>query len=153
MATFSAWLASDGLRLSSVLEQHREQICEIVSKRLATVYPNLCYDDSRPDAEYFQRHTFSEVPRRFQRVLQAVLLFQSLDVIEHEYRWGWKILPNYGVTRQQLRTQVRWYFDALRLSIPLESADLPHVSTLESTILEIIERVTAAEILVYHRNA
>ena len=92
------------------------------------------------------------MPRRFQRVLQAVLQFQSLDLIEHEYRWGWKILTSYGVTRQHMRTHVRWYFDALRLSIPLKPADLPHVSTLEDMILQIIERVTAAEILVYHRT-
>lgn len=150
MATLNDWMQNNGLRMAQALDEHRDQICGIVSKRLATVFPSLCYDPVRPDAVYFQQLTFVEVPRRFQRVLQAVLLCQSLDVIEHEYRWGWKILPAYGVTRKHMRSQVRWYFDALRLSVPLEATDIPHLNTLEQAILDIIERVTAAEILVYN---
>lgn len=151
MTAFNAWLATRGPEIAKSLDSQRDQICGIVSTRLATVFPTLCYDTSRPDAAYFQQHTFVEVPRRFQRVLQAVLMFQSLAVMEQEYRWGWSILPSYGVTRQHMLTQVRWYFDALRISLPLDAADSLHLSTLEGSILEIIDRITMVDLVEYRQ--
>jgi hypothetical protein len=144
MDAFTDWLVVRGPAVTRAMNLHREQICGAVSARLATVFPTLCYDPQRPDAARFQQHTYYEVPRRFQRVLEAVILFQSLTIIEKEYIWGWPILITYGVTRQQMLAQVRWYFDALRTSIPFEPADLPNLTILEKSILQIVHQVTAA---------
>lgn len=143
MDAFTDWLAVRGPAVTKAMAAHRDQICGIVSGRLATVFPALCYDPQRVDAERFQQHTYYEVPRRFQRVLEAAILFQSLTIIEKEYVWGWPILANYGVTRQQMLAQVRWYFDAMRTSIPLEPSDLPQLTALEKSILQIVHQVTA----------
>jgi len=34
--------------------------------------------------------------------VQTALQFQTLAVVEREYRWGWGILQRYGVERQHL---------------------------------------------------
>ena len=147
-----AWLAARGSQLSTALDKHGEKICAVVSTRLAATFPLLCYDSARGDAEFFQQHMFQEVPRRFQRVLQAVLLFQSLAAIEQEYRWGWTILSHYGIAPLHLLAHVRWYFSALRATIPLDASDIQPLDILERNILQIIEEVTASAALPYKQH-
>lgn len=152
-AALDVWLAARGPQLSGALDKYGEQICTVVSTRLAATFPTLCYDSTRSDAEFFQQHMFHEVPRRFQRVLQAVLLFQSLAMMEQEYRWGWTILFHYGIAPLHLLAHVRWYFSALRAAVPLDTSDIKPLDTLERSILQIIEEVTASAALLHKRPA
>jgi hypothetical protein len=142
MLTLDAWLATRGPGFAGVLESQREQICDVVAARLASAFPTLCYDAHRPDALEFQRLTFHQTPRRFHRLMQVVLLLQSLQVIEREYRWGWPILQRYGVGRQHLLSQVRWYFEGMHALTAPDPIDAPYLEALEAKVLQMIEQIT-----------
>jgi hypothetical protein len=141
MLTLEEWLAQRGAGLATALDNHRELICGTVSTRLATSFPTLCYDASRADAQAFQQHTYHETPRRFHRLLQVMLHFQAIEVIEREYRWGWPVLQRYGVERYHLLAQVRFYFEAARAHLRIGEADRTQLEELEAMILQIISQV------------
>jgi hypothetical protein len=143
MLKLEAWLAGYGSGIAAALEYQREPICDIVSNQLATRFPTLCYDSTRCDAIAFQQLTYHETPRRFHRLLQVLLCLQSLEVIEREYRWGWPVVQRCGVERHHLLAQVRWYFDAARVYVPLQHEDHAQMNELAATILRIIEEVTS----------
>jgi len=137
-----AWLARRGNVVAATLDSSHESICDRVSARLAAQFPTLCYDAGRPDAYAFQQHTFHETPRRFHRLLQVLLQFQALEVIEREYRWGWPILQRYGVDQRHLLAQVQFYFEAVRDVAPLDGDDQEPLAELEAAILQVVEQVT-----------
>jgi hypothetical protein len=143
MATLEAWLEANGGRVAALLEDQRDLICDLVSNRLSTAFPSLCYDPARPDAVAFQRLTFIETPRRFHRLMQVVLRFQTLMVIDREYRWGWPIMQRFGVSRHHILSHVRWYFDVVRTSSTLDTADLPYIEQLSSRVQQIVSLATA----------
>ena len=143
MGALEEWLAQRGPAIAQALDAEREPICAAVSSHLAMAFPTLCYDSTRPDALAFQQRTFRETPRRFHRVLQVVLLLQTLEVITHEYRWGWPVIARYGVERHQVIMQVRWYFEAARTYAALQPTDAAPMSELAATILQIINQITA----------
>lgn len=139
------WLAQRGPALAVALESQREPICDEVASRLATTFPTLCYDPGRPDAQQFQQQTYQETPRRFHRLIQVLLLFQTLSVIEREYRWGWPLLQRYGVERRHLLTHIRFYFEGTRAKVALSAEDVANLALLEAEILAIVEQVTRPE--------
>src|SRR3954469_10737766 len=132
MLTLDTWLATRGPGFATVLESRREQICDMVAARLASAFPTLCYDPHRPDALEFQRITFYQTPRRFHRLIQVVLLLQSLEVIEREYRWGWPLLQRFGVTQQHMLSQARWYFEVSYALTTPDPIDMPYLEALEA---------------------
>jgi hypothetical protein len=142
MATLETWLESSGARVAAQLDDQRDLICDLVSNRLSVAFPSLCYDPSRPDAVAFQRLSFIETPRRFHRLMQVVLRFQTLMVIDREYRWGWPIMQRFGVSRHHILSHVRWYFDVVRTSSTIDSADLPYIEQLASRVLQIVGQAT-----------
>ena len=142
MLTLEKWLAHRGAGMAAALDNRRETICGTVSARLATSFPKLCYDESRADALAFQQHAYHETPRRFHRLLQVLLQFQSIEVIEREYRWGWPVLQRHGVERHHLLAQVQFYFEAARAHLPIDDIDLKLLDELETAILQIISQVT-----------
>lgn len=147
MSTLDHWLAARGPSIAGALEERREQICESVSVRFADAFRSLCYDDSRPDADSFQRLTFHETPRRFHRLLQVVLRLQAPSVVEREYRWSAGILPRFGVTDRHMLALVRWYFEAARVAIAIDSSDRQHLNLLEVQVVQMIERSISVESL------
>ena len=128
--------------MASALDDQREQICAEVTARMAAAFPLLCYDPTRPDAIAFQQQTFRETPQRLHRLIQAVLRFHVLTVVEHEYQWGWTILPRYGVEQHHLLAQMRFYFAEARARAMMSSEDRTSFDSLEATILQIIEDIT-----------
>ena len=114
MTTLEAWLELHGAQIASVLDDQRDYLCDMVTNRLTTAFPSLCFDPTRPDAVTFQQQVFRETPRRFHRLMQVVLRFQTTLVIEREYRWGWSIMPRFGVARHHMISHARWYFDTIR---------------------------------------
>jgi hypothetical protein len=149
MLTFDSWLATRGPGFAMVLESQREKICDSVASRLASAFPTLCYDPNRPDALEFQQLTYSQTPRRFHRLIQVVLLLQSLEVIEREYRWGWPILQRYGVGRQHLLSQVHWYFEGSHALAAPDPVDVPYLEALEGKVLQMIEQITVVALPAY----
>jgi hypothetical protein len=143
MTALEAWLELHGAQVAGVLDQHREGLCDMVTNRLATAFPSLCFDASRPDAVAFQQHVFKETPRRFHRLIQVVLRFQTMMVIEREYRWGWAIMPRFGVARHHMINHARWYFDTVRGSSLVTRDDMSHLDLLSTNIVHIIEQITA----------
>jgi len=143
MLKLEVWLAQSGPRIAEALESQRELICDSVSNQLATSFPTLCYDPTRYDAIAFQQLTYHETPRRFHRLVQVLLLLQSLEVIEREYRWGWPVVRRYGVERHHMFAQVRWYFEAAREHVALNPEDGAQMNDLATAILRIIEAVTS----------
>ena len=144
MMTFETWLEQTGPQIAHLIDDRREPICDAVTNRLTTAFPSLCFDSSRPDAVEFQQHTFKETPRRFHRLIQVVLRFQTTLVIEREYRWGWAIMPRYGVARHHMISHARWYFDTVRLTGLLGRDDLAQLDQLAARVLQIIDQITAA---------
>jgi hypothetical protein len=143
MRKLAAWLDGYGPGIAEALEHQREPICDNVSNQLAARFPTLCYDATRYDAIAFQQLTYHETPRRFHRLVQVVLYLKSLEVIEREYHWGWPIMRRYGVERHHMLAQARWYFDAVRIYVPLSHEDHAQMSDLATAILCIIETVTS----------
>jgi hypothetical protein len=144
MLTLDAWLATRGPGFATAIDARREPICDLVATRMASAFPSLCYDPHRPDALEFQRLTYQQTPRRFHRLMQVVLLLQTPEVIEREYRWGWPILQRYGVGRQHMLSHVRWYFEVTRALTALDPLDAPYIEMLEDKVLQMIEQITAA---------
>lgn len=142
MLTLDTWLATRGPGFASVVESRREPICDMVAARLASAFPSLCYDPQRPDAFEFQKLTFHQTPRRFHRLIQVVLLLQTPEVIDREYRWGWPILQRYGVGRQHVLSQARWYFEATRTLTTPDPLDTLYLNALEEKALGMIDQIT-----------
>lgn len=143
MGKLEEWLAQRGPTVAVALDEQHEAICAMVSSCLAATFPALCYDPARPDALAFQQHMFRETPRRFHRLMQVVLLFQTLEIIAREYRWGWPIISRYGVQRRHMRAQVSWYFEAIYVHVGLLPGDSAAMRDLAATVLQIVEQAIA----------
>jgi hypothetical protein len=144
MSTLVRWLNVRGPTVANLLDEHNEAICEHVSTRLATAFPQLCYDPLRLNAVSFQKQTYRETPRRFHRLIQVVLLFGTLQVVDREYQWGWRVLVRFNVKQYHLLAQVRWYFEEVFAAVPLSGEDKLRVVELRDTILEIVEAATGS---------
>ena len=103
VSTLEQWLFNSGPAYAERLEAQADPLCRSVTTLMMTAYPDLCYLPNRPDAATFQQRTFTETPKRFHRLMQVVLRFQTLMVIDREYRWGWPIMQRFGVSRPSLR--------------------------------------------------
>lgn len=141
MAGLEHWLIQRGPTIARALDDRREPICAVVSSRLAMTFPTLCFDPARPDALAFQQRTFHETPRRFHRLIQVVLVLQTLEVITREYRWGWQVVSRYGVQQEHMLAQVRWYFEAAQSHITLSPTDRTQMHNLAAAVFQ---RVTHA---------
>jgi hypothetical protein len=108
-------------------------------------------DLPRPDAPAFQRLAFEETPRRLHRLLQVALRFQTIAVIEREYRWSWGILPRYGITLRHLLIMVHAYFEAARAALALDQLDRHYFELFERSVLEAIERSAPLDALRKHQ--
>ena len=143
MGAFEVWLTQRGPVIAPMLDDQREPICAAVSSRLAMNFPTLCFDPDRPDAHAFQQRTFHETPRRFHRLVQVVLVLQTMAVITREYRWGWEVISRYGVQQHHMLAQVRWYFEAARAHVMLPPEDGARMDDLATSILRIVKDVTS----------
>ena len=142
MLTFEGWLDTSGPRVASQIDSFREIICDMVSSRLATAFPSLCYDATRFDAIAFQQQVFHNTPRRFHRLIQVVLRVQAVQVIEREYRWGCPVVARYGVARHHLLSHARWYFETTRATALFASDDLRFLDALEGRVTQMIDQIT-----------
>lgn len=136
MAPSEEWLAQRGPVIARLLDDQREPICVAVSSRLSMNFPSLCFDPSRPDAHAFQQRTFDETPRRFHRLVQVVLVLQTLEVITREYSWGWQVVSRYGVQPHHMLAQVRWYFESAQAHISLPPTDRVQMRDLEAAVFQ-----------------
>ncbi|HEX9441464.1 MAG TPA: hypothetical protein VF909_17390 [Roseiflexaceae bacterium] len=150
--TLKLWLKAHGPQLADRLEAQREPICDVVAARLETVFPSLGCDLLRAGTATFTQNVYQASAYGFHRLLQVALRFQTMSVIEGEYRWAWGILPRYGVTQNHLRAQMRWYFKAARIAVALDAADQTFVDALEVLIADVIARVTAEECPIAHAS-
>lgn len=142
MSSLSEWLKMYGPSLAVAVDARRDAICERVTSRMMHTFPKLCFLPQRFDAAAFQRRMFIETPLRFHRLIQVILNFQTLRVIEREYSWGWRVLQRYGVHRQHLTAQVTWYFDACAEFVAFNERDLQGVQVLGNEIMQIVEQIT-----------
>ncbi|HMO57330.1 MAG TPA: hypothetical protein PKA05_02215 [Roseiflexaceae bacterium] len=142
MLAFETWLAGRSKQVAALINRQQEPICTYVAERLETSYATLCYDPVRPDARSFQVRAFSETPRRYHRLMQAALRFNSLQIIEREYYWAWNVLVRHRIERHHLQAQVRWYYQGVREYVDLEHTDVANFETFTSHVLLIIDRVT-----------
>lgn len=145
------WFASRGFSLAVALEEHGNSICETTTAHFAAQFETLMLDLPRPDAPAFQRLAFEETPRRLHRLLQVALRFQTITVIEREYRWSWGILPRYGITLRHMLAMVRAYFESARAALALDSLDRHHFELFERSVLEAVERSAPLETLRLHQ--
>ncbi|GEM_PF-581630 len=142
MLPFETWLAERGSPVAIAINAQYDSICERVALRMATAFPNLCFDPLRMDAASFQKQVFRETPRRLHRLIQVVLLCQSTAVIEREYRWGWKILSRFNVERRHMTAHARWYFEEVLLSVPLIDEDQVQLTELRDHVIRMIDSTT-----------
>lgn len=142
MLTFEQWLTVRGPVYAQQIDAHADALCGAVTMRLSAMFPALCYDAVRPDAELFQQQTFRETSRRFHCLIQVVLRLQSLIVVEQEYRWAMHVLPRYGVQPQHMLALVHLYFDLAHALVPPNNSDESYVMALEHVVTRIIEAVT-----------
>jgi hypothetical protein len=144
MQSLETWLGARGYTLAQTLDLQRDVICEQVTRKLATNYPDLCPNLPAEDPELSQQIMFQQTPQRFHTMLLAALRFGTLAIIEREYCWLWGIVQRFGVERSHLLQQVRWYFEATRTLVQLSLEDRAWLSVLESAIEQIVLTVTNA---------
>lgn len=142
MQSLETWLGARGPVLAQALDLQRDVICDYVTRRLATNYPDLCPNLPAEDPELSQQIMFQQTPQRFHIMLLAALRFRTLAVVEREYRWLWGIVQRFGVERSHLLQQVNWYFEAARASVTLSIEDRAWLTVLESAIEQIVLTVT-----------
>lgn len=146
MQSLEAWLSTRGSILAQALDMQRQAICEEVTRKLATSYPDLCPNLPAEDPELSQQVMFQQTPHRFHVMLLAALRFGTLTVIEREYRWLWGIVRRFGVERSHLLQQVRWYFEVSRALAPISAEDRVWLSMLELSIEQIILTATSVSL-------
>jgi hypothetical protein len=144
MQSLETWLGARGPMMAQALDMQRDMICEHVTRKLATSFPDLCPNLPSEDPELSQQIMFQQTPHRFHVMLLAALRFRTLSVVEREYRWLWGIVQRFGVERSHLLQQVRWYFEAARIFAPLSLEDLAWFKALESAVEQIVWTVTNA---------
>jgi hypothetical protein len=142
MMPFETWLVERGNPVATAINEQYDPICERVTLRMATAFPNLCFDPLRMDATSFQKQVFRETPRRLHRLIQVVLLCQSMAVVEREYRWGWRILSRFNVERRHMIAHARWYFDEVFVSVPLINEDKLQLTELRDHVIRMIDSTT-----------
>lgn len=143
MQSLEAWLSTRGSVLAQALDAQRSAICEEVSRRLASEFPDLCPDLPSDDPELSQQIMFQQTPQRFHVILLAALRFHTLAVIEREYCWLWGIVQRFGVRRLHLLQQVRWYFEAAQALVSLSREDRVWLTHLETAIEHMILTIPA----------
>ncbi len=142
MQSLETWLGAHGHTLAQALDTQRDIICDQVTRKLATTYPDLCPNLPSEDPELSQQIMFQQTPQRFHTMLLAALRFGTLAIIEREYRWLWGIVQRFGVERPHLLQQVRWYFEAARTCAPLSLEDRAWLTVIESAIEQIVLAAT-----------
>ncbi len=142
MQSLETWLGARGHILAQTLDLRRDAICEQVTRKLATSYPDLCPNLPAEDPEISQQIMFQQTPQRFHTMLLAALRFGTLAIIEREYRWLWGIVQRFGVERLHLLQQVRWYFEAVDTLVQLSLEDRAWLHALESAIEQIVLSAT-----------
>jgi hypothetical protein len=153
MQRLETLLANRGTAMAVALEDRGATICETTTTRFAALFETLLLDLTRPDVTSFQRLAFEETPRRLHRLLQVALRFQTIAVIEREYRWSWGILPRYGITLRHMQSMVRSYFEAARAILVLDQLDRHFLDVFERAVLDAVERSAPLEALrVYQPN-
>lgn len=95
MQSLETWLGARGYILAQTLDRQRDIICEQVTRKLATSYPDLCPNLPAEDPELSQQMMFQQTPHRFHTMLLAALRFGTLAIIEREYRWLWGIVQRF----------------------------------------------------------
>jgi len=140
MNSLDSWMVERGDALVSVLQEHRSTICAVCTDRLASTFPHLCYDGSRPDAAAFQHTTFRETPRRLHTLVLAVLRFHTLSLVEPELNWLTPILARHGVTGHEMVANVQFYFAAVRQVAQISSRDQQGLAALEAALIDHVRR-------------
>ncbi len=142
MQSLETWLGARGHTLAQTLDLRREAICEQVTRKLATSYPDLCPNLPAEDPEISQQIMFQQTPQRFHTMLLAALRFGTLAIIEREYRWLWGIVRRFGVERLHLLQQVHWYFEAVDTLVQLSREDRAWLHARSSAIEQIVLNAT-----------
>jgi hypothetical protein len=81
---------------------------------------------------------------RLCRMLQAILLFETLTIAEQEFRWAGGVLPRNGVTHQHQLSMLRWFFEEIN-QLSLEPAEIALLAGIEQHIITVIDSVYQQE--------
>jgi hypothetical protein len=140
---FEEWLAQRGTVIADLLDAHVDGICDATSAQILRAFPSLCYDPHRFDAVAFQRSAIRQTPHRLHKLVRFVLVFQSMAVVEQEYRWACGVMPRYGVNRTHMLATAGWYFNAARAQVPFGARDKVFFNGMKQMFLQTITHVAA----------
>ena len=133
MNSLDQWLLESGPAIATLLDAHREQICQTVAAHFALVFSGA--DEARP-APAAEEQFYAHVTRRFHSLMLVVLLFGQPQVMEGELRNGERYPPSRMLTLQERTALVHWYFAAMRHHVPIDAVDRAGLRALEATIME-----------------
>lgn len=143
MSSLHERLATDGPALAMMLKQQHHVISADVATRTLAAFPRLCYDSARPDAAAHQEHSLSRTPERIYQMLQIVLQFGTLGIVDREYRWMWQVAAQHGVQQEHVLSVLRWYFDAAREHLNLDASKRKLLDSLDASIIQIVTHITS----------
>jgi hypothetical protein len=129
-------------RLIPLLSDKQETICLRVSRRLLDTYPEI-QRMLKLEGGLSMEKRLSEVSvTRLCRMLQAILLFETLDLADQEFRWAGGVLPRSGVTYQHNLSMTRWFFQEIN-QFELQPGEALLLASIEQHILQLIEETYA----------
>ena len=133
MNSLDQWLLESGPAIATLLDAHREQICQTVAEHFALVFTDA--GQSRPE-QAANEQFYAHVIRRFHSLMLVVLLFGHLQVMEGELRNGERYPPSRMLTPRERAALVHWYFAAMHHHVSIDTVDRTGLRALEATIME-----------------
>jgi hypothetical protein len=132
------WEAAN--RLIPLLSDKQDTICQRVSRRLLDAFPEI-QPMLKLEGGLSVEKRLSEVSvTRLCRMVQAILLFETLTIADQEFRWAGGVLPRNGVTYQQQISMARWFFKEIN-QLQLNADEKLLLADIEQHILHLIDDI------------
>jgi hypothetical protein len=132
--------SSTASRLAAQLSAQQRQLCQHVSSRLLSAFPEISRS-LRLEENYNATDRLSQVAvERLNELVRSVLLFELPALADHELRWAHGVLPPRGVTYQQQSAMVRWFFEEVR-RLPLTLPELELTREIEQHFVNLVNEV------------
>lgn len=77
---------------------------------------------------------------RLCKLVQAILLFETMTIADQEFRWASGVLPRSGVTYRHQMSMVSWFFEEVR-RLELDSSEMALTRQIEEHLLDQVDQI------------
>jgi hypothetical protein len=127
-------------RLAARLKKERDGLCRRLTPRLLAAFPEIARMLKLEGDVSIEERLNEAACERFCGLVQAICVFESLSVVDQEFRWAIGVLPRNGVSYDHQMSMVRWFFEELR-RLGLEDDEAQLAREMESYITHLIDQL------------